>query len=447
MKIKKILAILMAVLIFVSACAVSASATSTVEYVGYEEVAYNMEELFDSMRLLGRAVMNGTKLGMAMNGSGFEFKAICEGDITLRLTSSASGYIKIIVDDDYDNAFRVTIDGPGRFVVDTNMAPGLHTIQVVRATEFNKGEFMIRSIAICGEKYGAPPAEKGMKLEFYGDSLTAGYGNIATGSGKGGWQYQDGTLTYAAFCARELDADYSAIAASGHGITTGFSSRSQLISTYWDKTGVTGFDWDFSYDADVVVINLGTNDQSYFTNSKTQCNEEEFKTNARALIDGILSHNSDCKMYWIYGMAYLADNDYHSIVTWLGDLADEYDCLDLLYISTGASGGDGHPTVAQHQAAGKILVDVIRKYYTDNGLEFPENPEDPLPPPSYQIGDCNGDDAINGKDVLALRKYIVNLIGDDEIVLKAADCNGDDAINGKDVLQLRKYIVGLINEF
>ena len=76
MKIKKILAILMAVLIFVSACAVSASATSTVEYVGYEEVAYNMEELFDSMRLLGRAVMNGTKLGMAMNGSGFEFKAI-----------------------------------------------------------------------------------------------------------------------------------------------------------------------------------------------------------------------------------------------------------------------------------------------------------------------------------------------------------------------------------
>ena len=63
---------------------------------------------------------------------------------------------------------------------------------------------------------------------------------------------------------------------------------------------------------------------------------------------------------------------------------------------------------------------------------------------SRQVGDVNNDGNINGKDVLALRKYIVSL--DDNIDTDNADCNKDGKINGKDVLQLRKYIIGLVKE-
>ena len=66
------------------------------------------------------------------------------------------------------------------------------------------------------------------------------------------------------------------------------------------------------------------------------------------------------------------------------------------------------------------------------------------PLPNAIIGDVNDDGNVNGKDVLALRKYIVGLIGEADINLDAADCNYDGNINGKDVLQLRKAIIGLV---
>lgn len=73
------------------------------------------------------------------------------------------------------------------------------------------------------------------------------------------------------------------------------------------------------------------------------------------------------------------------------------------------------------------------QYALDCGFEFSEI--------QTKLGDCNMDGSINGKDVLALRKYIVGFQVD--IDLDAADCTGDGKINGKDVLQLRKAIVGL----
>ena len=57
-------------------------------------------------------------------------------------------------------------------------------------------------------------------------------------------------------------------------------------------------------------------------------------------------------------------------------------------------------------------------------------------------GDVNSDHAVNGKDVLALRKYIVGLT--DSIDVQNADVNNDGQINGKDVLQLRKALIGLV---
>lgn len=59
-----------------------------------------------------------------------------------------------------------------------------------------------------------------------------------------------------------------------------------------------------------------------------------------------------------------------------------------------------------------------------------------------KLGDINNDTAINGKDVLDLRKYLIGLT--DTINTDNADVNGDGKINGKDVLHLRKYLVGLV---
>ena len=59
-------------------------------------------------------------------------------------------------------------------------------------------------------------------------------------------------------------------------------------------------------------------------------------------------------------------------------------------------------------------------------------------------GDCNGDGAINMKDVLALRKIIAGLAVEG-YVEAAADVTADGSVNMKDVLQLRKFVAGLIS--
>lgn len=59
---------------------------------------------------------------------------------------------------------------------------------------------------------------------------------------------------------------------------------------------------------------------------------------------------------------------------------------------------------------------------------------------NYAPGDLNSDDAINMKDVVALRRYIV---GDTVVINEfAADVNDDGTANMKDVVQIRQYIVG-----
>ncbi len=56
-------------------------------------------------------------------------------------------------------------------------------------------------------------------------------------------------------------------------------------------------------------------------------------------------------------------------------------------------------------------------------------------------GDANGDGAINMKDVLGLRKFIVGL--EDLADWDAADVNNDANIDMKDVLLVRKYLAGI----
>ena len=62
----------------------------------------------------------------------------------------------------------------------------------------------------------------------------------------------------------------------------------------------------------------------------------------------------------------------------------------------------------------------------------------------YKVGDANGDNEINGKDVTLIRRRIVGTynITDADINLDAADVNHDGELNGKDVTMIRRYLVG-----
>lgn len=56
------------------------------------------------------------------------------------------------------------------------------------------------------------------------------------------------------------------------------------------------------------------------------------------------------------------------------------------------------------------------------------------------LGDANGDDTIDMKDVLIIRKYLAGMVESYNLDLIASDCNQDNSIDMKDVLLLRKYL-------
>lgn len=104
-------------------------------------------------------------------------------------------------------------------------------------------------------------------------------------------------------------------------------------------------------------------------------------------------------------------------------------------------------SVADTAAPGDYAIQVIPRSCTD------ENVEDVTLTPVNGVvtvvdvvyGDVNGDGKIDMKDVVLLRKYIVNYDYDTEsssvAVELGADANGDGKIDMKDVVLLRKYIV------
>ncbi len=125
----------------------------------------------------------------------------------------------------------------------------------------------------------APP--KLHTIEFIGDSITCGYGvddehelhSFSTAT-------EDVTKAYAFLAAQQLQADYSLVSYSGYGIITGYTENDQKLTThllpdYYEKVGksegrlddtlvLQELAWDFNkLVPDLIVINLGTNDDSY----------------------------------------------------------------------------------------------------------------------------------------------------------------------------------------
>ena len=65
------------------------------------------------------------------------------------------------------------------------------------------------------------------------------------------------------------------------------------------------------------------------------------------------------------------------------------------------------------------------------------------PLPYVILGDVNGDGNVKSNDLLLLKKFLLGLSEETEIVRVSADINGDGDVKSNDLLQLKKYLLGL----
>jgi hypothetical protein len=252
------------------------------------------------------------------------------------------------------------------------------------------------SILLDGEFVKLP--EKSCKLEFIGDSITSGEGVIGAKEEQD-WisMFFDSVHDYATLTAQALNADYHIISQSGWGVLTSWDNNPGCaLPDYYDKLCGLSFGevnhrqgadapYDFSkWSADVIVVNLGTNDGGAFnspeyidpvTGKRTKqrlnpdgsMNQEDlgrFKEKCKQFLGVLRFHNPKSKILWAYGM--LGTPMEASILQAIEEFKNEQGDEAVYYVRLPENteetvGSRCHPGVKNHQQAAETLTEKIRE--------------------------------------------------------------------------------------
>jgi hypothetical protein len=196
--------------------------------------------------------------------SGTSVKLNFEGtSVKARLKdSSGNSYYNVILDGD-----SISILQPDKeaklYTLAAQLQPGKHTVELFKRTEWDKGTTTFYGFELeNGGKTLPAAAPKNRKIEFYGNSITAGYA-VEDYSGKDSWAgtNTNNYVSYAALTSRFFDADYTCVCKSGIGVTVSWEPL--IMPEIYDRLNPSDSTstWDFSQkQPDLVIINLFQND-------------------------------------------------------------------------------------------------------------------------------------------------------------------------------------------
>lgn len=153
-----------------------------------------------------------------------------------------------------------------------NLTDKTHQLLLVKRSESSTPSFFQGLILDSGKSLVKPPAAPTRKIEFIGDSYTAGFSNESTSrecpAEKTDSLILTSTNTYKAFgplCAQAFNAQYQINAISGKGLVRNYNGidKGKELPLLYEKAllSLNEKQWDFNrWKADVVVIGIGIND-------------------------------------------------------------------------------------------------------------------------------------------------------------------------------------------
>ncbi len=306
------------------------------------------------INIFGRyyTVDDGLKLDQTANAVEI---GIIGTSLSVELTSDRTSYMKIYIDGKSLGRIEV-VGGKNTYRVADGLKEGYHVIRIVKDTEMKNAEWLLHSFDSA--KFASVPEKSGLKIEFIGDSLTAGYGSI----GKRGeaWSVKNSSPTeaYAYKAAELLGADFSIVAWSGICTRAYMWSDINMASLYNWKSSANTKQYEFDDEPDVIVINLGTNDASYIMDGHSEYKEEFFDHYLEFLM-GVRKSNPNAYIICIYGIA-----GEHPVVTegiqMASALIDNKVVFNPFEFIPNASGVNGHPTKEAHDGWAKSLAEYIK---------------------------------------------------------------------------------------
>lgn len=260
---------------------------------------------------------------------------------------------------------------------------GAHTLRMVKLSENMRGKTGLLALETDGELRPVDSRQKGLAIEFIGDSITCGFGNEAPDrdalfetAEENGW------MTYGAVAGRKLGAEFNMISVSGIGAGRAKYPRfpgKQMEDVYeytdlycHERLGRAPALWDFEHNRkDIVLINLGTNDVGpvRFYQDLAVADEEEawFSDRYRALLETVRRLNGpEALIVCTLGPLdyYLWDNIKEVVEAYCRETGDRrVACFKLIGVNllTEGFGAVSHPSLKTQVRMGAELAARLEK--------------------------------------------------------------------------------------
>ncbi len=310
------------------------------------------------VNIYGRCELSDNGITIYHVASGVEV-GIIGTSLTVSVYSSSESYMRVFVDGDATGKRIALSAGVKEYAVARNLEEGRHTVRIVKCTEESEAYWIVKSFS--ADKFFQVPEKSDLKIEFIGDSITAGHGSIGAPSEGHTIGNSDGAVTYAYLTAHTLGADYSIIAWSGICAKAHHWGNSINMATLYEQISYRNDEaYEGGFDADVVVVNLGTNEASYISTPEGHDYAEQFPIDYREFLQAVRAKNPNAYIICLYGMmgkASAIDSSIRSAIETLGDAKIVYNPFSFYPDYAGAN---GHPSVTAHKTYSEGLVAYIK---------------------------------------------------------------------------------------
>ena len=316
--------------------------------------SYNLAVKSSTFRYIGRVKPTAGGLIFDHSASTLEFQGFMTGEVNLTISSTnGESYYTVYIDGKRSDT-RFKVSGANQVITIAKFTGKyFHRISIVKQTEVDWSTSTIHRLQITGYLEKAP-AQKDLYIEFYGDSLTAGYGNIGKpgDSNAGSAPYEDATKTYGYLLSQKLDADCSILARSGVGLAPCWSERFyDRFSKYSFSRGSEKFSFTGARVPDLVVIHLGANDYVYGSS------KENFIKYGKELVDYIRNgYGKNMPIIWAHDPGEGRPEWIKEILNYYGGEAKGFYSVALPWSEAGAG---GHPSANEHQKHANIIYNLI----------------------------------------------------------------------------------------
>ncbi len=304
----------------------------------------------------------------AFDWSGSSIEALFTGSTLTILLQDGSNHYNVTIDG--RTSVLQTVPGQISYPVAVDLPPGEHYLRLSKRTEAYVGAGVFVGLVVdAGQELLDLPALPDRRLEFVGDSITAGYGI----EGDSPECYftpatQNAALTFAAQTAESLHARYSLLALSGLGVVRNLRDN----DTASPVTAISYIDRALAMNPvakaspldtapDAVIINLGTNDFS----SLPFPDDDSFVAAYRQLLHELRARYPAAHLVALAGP--LMQGRAHQLIATAvelqaaeGDERTHFVSLEDTLVRTAVDFGcDWHPNTAGHQKMAAQLTPAL----------------------------------------------------------------------------------------